>query len=207
MTDDARLFAPSAARNRDPILDVLRRHLPPAGTVLEVASGSGEHVLHFAGALPGLTWQPTDPLPDRRASIDTWAAGLANVAPALPLDATAADWPIQHADVVLCINMIHIAPWAAAEGLVGGAARILPTGGLLGPIRPIPPRRPAHGTRQRGVRCRSAQPQPGMGAARVGGGVIPRGRGWFWAAHHQGDAGQQSSGALPPRLAERPRLP
>ena len=137
MTDDARIFAPSAARNRDPILQGLRRHLPPSGTVLEVASGSGEHVVHFAASLPGLTWQPTDPQPDRRASIDRWAAGHPTVMPALALDATG-DWPIQHADVVLCINMIHIAPWQAAEGLVAGAARILPSGGLLalyGPFR------------------------------------------------------------------------
>ncbi len=138
MTDDARLYAPSAARNRAPILDALRGHLPRSGLVLEVASGSGEHVLHFAAALPGLTWQPTDPQPDRRASIDIWAAGLANVAPALALDATAAAWPVSYADAVLCINMIHIAPWQAAEGLVSGAARILTQGGLLalyGPFR------------------------------------------------------------------------
>jgi hypothetical protein len=137
MTDDPRLFAPSAARNREPILQALRGHLPSSGLVLEIASGSGEHVVHFAAALPNLTWQPTDPQPDRRASIDTWAAGLANVRPALALDATG-DWPVQHADAVLCINMIHIAPWQAAEGLVSGASRILPARGLLalyGPYR------------------------------------------------------------------------
>ena len=131
MTDDARLFAPSAARNRDPILAVLRRHLPAAGMVLEVASGTGEHIAHFAAALPALSWQPTDPAPERRASIDAWAADLPNVAPALPLDAASTNWPVSRADGVLCINMIHIAPWQAAEGLVAGAARILPPGGLL----------------------------------------------------------------------------
>jgi SAM-dependent methyltransferase len=106
--------------------------------VLEVASGSGQHVAHFAGALTDVCWQPSDPVAEHRASIDAWCAGLANVLPALDLDAMAADWPVRAADVVLCINMIHIAPWAAAEGLFGGAARVLPAGGklaLYGPFR------------------------------------------------------------------------
>ena len=138
MTDDTRLFAPSAARNRDPILAALRRHLPQFGTVLEVASGTGEHIAYFAAALPDLSWQPTDPVPERRASIDAWVADLPNVALALPLDATWTEWPVSRADCVLCINMIHIAPWQAAEGLVAGASRILPPHGLLalyGPYR------------------------------------------------------------------------
>ncbi len=136
MTDDARLYAPSAARNRDPILHALRPHLPQAGVVLEIASGTGEHVAHFAAALPGLIWQPTDPDPQCRASIDAWTAGLANVRRALKLDATTPDCP--DADAVLCINMIHIAPWSATLGLLAGAARVLGAGGLLalyGPFR------------------------------------------------------------------------
>ena len=138
MSDDPRLFAPSAARNRGPILQALRPHLPATGTVLEVASGTGEHVAYFAAALPGLHWHPTDLAAERRASIDAWAAGLPNIRPAIALDATAPDWPLARADAVLCINMIHIAPWAAAEGLVAGAARVLAPGGLLalyGPYR------------------------------------------------------------------------
>jgi cyclopropane fatty-acyl-phospholipid synthase-like methyltransferase len=136
---DLRRFAPAAARNRDPILDVLRHCLPAAGTVLEVASGSGEHVVHFAAALPDLTFQPSDPDPDARRSIDAWvaASGLATIRPALALDAaTTATWPA--ADAVVCINMIHIAPWAAAEGLFHGAASALPPGApliLYGPYR------------------------------------------------------------------------
>jgi SAM-dependent methyltransferase len=138
--NDARLHAPSAARNRDPILDVLRRFLPARGVVLELASGSGEHTVHFANAFPGLVFQPSDPDPQARASIDAWAAsaGLSNVRTALALDATAQPWPIEAAEVVLCINMIHISPWEAAVGLVSGAAAILPPGGLLylyGPYR------------------------------------------------------------------------
>jgi SAM-dependent methyltransferase len=138
MPDDPRRFAPATERNRAPILERLRRCLPPAGLVLEVASGSGEHCAHFAAALPGLDWQPTDRDADNRASIDAWCAGLANVRPALALDATAAAWPVARADAVLCINMIHIAPWAAAEGLLRGAARLLPSGAVLvlyGPYR------------------------------------------------------------------------
>jgi len=128
---DARRFSPSAARNRGPILDALRPRLPGAGLLLEVASGSGEHCAHLAAALPGLTFQPTDPDADALASINAWCGGLPNVRPALALDAAAAEWPVAAADAVLCVNMIHIAPWAAAAGLVGGAARVLPPGGVL----------------------------------------------------------------------------
>lgn len=138
MTEDPRLYAPSALRNRDPILHALRPHLPPSGLVLEVASGTGEHVAHLAAALPALTWQPTDPDAEHRASIDAWTAGLPTVRPALALDAAAADWPVTRADVVLCINMTHIAPWPATQGLVAGAARVLSPGGklaLYGPFR------------------------------------------------------------------------
>lgn len=127
----ARRHAPAAARNRDPILAVLRRALPPAGLVLEVASGSGEHVAHFAAALPGLDWQPSDPDPAGRASVAAWTDGMANVRPPLALDAATADWPIAAADAILCINMVHISPWTATLGLVAGAGRLLPAGGLL----------------------------------------------------------------------------
>jgi SAM-dependent methyltransferase len=137
---DARLHAPATARNREPILDVLRRQLPQRGLVLEVASGSGEHAVHFAHALPDLEFQPSDPDAAARASIDAWAAAenLANVRPAIALDARDEMWPIAAADAVLCINMIHIAPWQAAVGLVRGAARVLAKGGVLylyGPFR------------------------------------------------------------------------
>jgi SAM-dependent methyltransferase len=134
MTDtDARRIAPATARNRAPILAVLETILPPAGCVLEVASGSGEHIVHFAAALPGLIWQPSDPDPAARASIAAWAeaSGLANIRPPLPLDATAPHWPIAQADAILAINMVHISPWAATIGLFAQAAR------LLGPGAPL----------------------------------------------------------------------
>ncbi|MFC7475387.1 DUF938 domain-containing protein [Dankookia sp. GCM10030260] len=130
---DARRHAPTVARNRDPILEVLRRHLPETGTLLEVSAGTGEHAAYFAAAFPGLVWQPTDPDPAARASIAAWAreAKLNNLRPPLALDAAAEDWPVARADAVLCINMIHIAPWAAGLGLLRGAARLLPPGGTL----------------------------------------------------------------------------
>ncbi|MBR1217479.1 DUF938 domain-containing protein [Bradyrhizobium sp. U87765 SZCCT0131] len=139
MTDD-RLSAPAALRNRDPILDVLRSILPARGTVLEIASGSGEHVLHFARHLPNLIFQPSDPGTAEQRSIAAWItdSGLGNVNPPIAVDAAAPPWPIAHADAMLCINMIHISPWTATEGLMRGAAAILPPGAplyLYGPYR------------------------------------------------------------------------
>jgi SAM-dependent methyltransferase len=134
MSDDARQYAPSAARNREPIWSVLQPQLPPRGLVLEVASGSGEHTVHFAHAAgPQIVFQPSDPDVQARASIDAWvaASGLPNIRAAIPLDVAADVWPITSAHVVVCINMIHISPWASAVGLVRGAARVLPPGGLL----------------------------------------------------------------------------
>lgn len=135
-----RRHAPAAARNREPILDVLRQYLPADGLVLEVASGSGEHIMHFAAALPALDFQPSDADAEARASIDDWTrtTGLANVRPALALDAQSPAWPLDRADAVLCSNMIHIAPWPAAVGLIAGAGRVLMAGGvfhLYGPFR------------------------------------------------------------------------
>jgi SAM-dependent methyltransferase len=129
---DARLVYPATARNREPLLTVLRACLPEAGQVLEIASGSGEHVAHFARALPRLVFQPSDPRAECRASIDAWAAheALGNIRPALALDVTAA-WPDLAVDAVLCSNMVHIAPWSAAEGLMRGAGEALAPGGLL----------------------------------------------------------------------------
>lgn len=125
--------APAAARNRDPIADVLANELPDGGTVLELASGTGEHVICFAERFPNLQWQPSDPDADARSSIAAWSAeaGLANIAPPLELDASATDWPVDHADAILCINMVHISPIAATEGLLRAAGRILPKGAPL----------------------------------------------------------------------------
>ncbi|MGJ3265214.1 MAG: DUF938 domain-containing protein [Salinarimonas sp.] len=127
------LVAPAAARNRDPILSVLRRVLPATGVVLEIASGTGEHAVHMARALPGSTWQPSDPDPQARASVAAWRAQarLPNLEPPMALDTAAPDWPAIRADAVVAINMIHIAPWEAGLGLMAGAGRLLPPGGPL----------------------------------------------------------------------------
>ncbi|MDB5684689.1 MAG: hypothetical protein JWM75_2387 [Sphingomonas bacterium] len=128
---DARRHAPATLRNREAILDVLRAALPARGLVLELASGSGEHIAFFARNLPRLDWQPSDPDGAARRSIAAWAKGVANVRPPIAIDAAAADWPIAAADAMLCINMVHISPWSATEGLVAGASRLLSAGGLL----------------------------------------------------------------------------
>jgi SAM-dependent methyltransferase len=127
------LTSPSVARNREPILTVLRRVLPARGTVLEIASGTGEHAVHLAARLPGLKWQPTDRDADALRSIAAHraAAGLPNLLPPLELDAAAPSWPVERADAIVSINMIHIAPWRAAEGLMAGAGRLLARGGIL----------------------------------------------------------------------------
>jgi SAM-dependent methyltransferase len=125
--------APAALRNREPILEVFRRHAPAQGLVLEIAAGSGEHAVWMAGALPHLRWLPTDPDPGARASIAAWreASGLANLLPPLALDAAEdAPWS-RDLGAVVCINMIHISPWSATEGLMAGAGRSLAGGGIL----------------------------------------------------------------------------
>ncbi len=129
----AKRHAPATARNREAIAAVLADWLPPSGTILEVASGSGEHAVHFAASFPHLCWQPSDPDPAGLASIAAWRteAGLPNVAPPLPLDAAAPGWPVEHAGAILCINMVHISPWDATLGLFTGAARLLAPGAPL----------------------------------------------------------------------------
>lgn len=130
---DPRQFAPATQRNRDVILDVLRRTLPATGLVLEIAGGSGEHAVHFAANLPDLAFQPTDPNPEALASIAAWieATGARNVRPPIQLDVCQPFWPIANAAAIVCINMIHISPWEATQGLMSGAAAILPAGAPL----------------------------------------------------------------------------
>ena len=131
--EDARKHAPATQRNRDVIASVLINVLPRDGLVLELASGSGEHAVHFASLFPGLTWQPSDPDPRALASIEAWRsrAGLPNLLQPLRIDAAAPEWPIKAADALVCINMTHISPWSATEGLIAGAQRLLKPGQLL----------------------------------------------------------------------------
>ena len=132
--------APATMRNREPILAVLRGLLPEGARVLEVASGTGEHAAAFARALPHVTWQPSDVDPEALASIEAWRSEerASNLLPALALDAASPRWEVGEVDAVVAINLVHIAPWRAAEGLFAGAARVLPPGGVLflyGPYR------------------------------------------------------------------------
>ncbi|WP_321397976.1 DUF938 domain-containing protein [Emcibacter sp.] len=134
-----KISAPATARNRDPILEVLKAELPRRGTVLEIASGSGEHAIYFTGALAPLIWQPTDPDPACRNSIQGWwwDVQLNNILPPLDLNVCDEPWPVETTPPIepitsiVCINMIHIAPWKACEGLMKGAGRILPRNGIL----------------------------------------------------------------------------
>jgi hypothetical protein len=137
---DPRLYAPATTRNRDVIRDVLARFVREGDHVLEIASGTGEHATFLAQQLPVASWQPTDPDRASRASIDAWTHHLSadRVRPAIALDVTRDRWPVDHADLIVCINMIHIAPWAACLGLLDGAASTLRAGGgglLYGPYR------------------------------------------------------------------------
>ncbi|WP_394731048.1 DUF938 domain-containing protein [Altererythrobacter sp. GH1-8] len=131
--DDAKRHAPATLRNREAIAEVLANELPASGTVLEVASGSGEHAVYFAARFPQITWQPSDPDPAALASIEAWRAvgGSTNLYAAMELNAAASDWPVDRADAIFCANMVHITPWEAAVGLLAGAGRLLAPGAPL----------------------------------------------------------------------------
>lgn len=134
-SEEARLFSPSAARNREAIRDAFLKHMPRQGTIVEVGSGTGEHVVCLAAATPRLFWRPGDPDAASRASIAAWTAhlGLENIAVPHAADAAEPDWreAFGAADGVVSINMIHIAPFAAAKGLIAGAGELLKRGGRL----------------------------------------------------------------------------
>ncbi|HEY0149614.1 MAG TPA: DUF938 domain-containing protein [Allosphingosinicella sp.] len=139
-TPPAKRHAPATERNREPIAAVLREVLPPAGTLLEIAAGTGEHAAYLAPLFPGLLWQPSDPDPEAMSSIEAWQADASapNLLPPVFLDAASRTWPLDRADAILCINMVHISPWAATQGLMRGAGRLLPAGApliLYGPYR------------------------------------------------------------------------
>ncbi|MBL0374704.1 DUF938 domain-containing protein [Rhizobium sp. KVB221] len=133
---DQRMFSPSAARNSAPILAVLKRVLPTHGLVLEIGCGTGEHAMCFAKAMPNLTWQPSDPDCDARASTTSWIkfTGLNNVLAPLDIDVCSRLWGVEQTapfDAIVSVNMVHIAPWEASLGLFAGAGRLLCSGGVL----------------------------------------------------------------------------
>jgi len=134
--DDSKQYSPSAARNLEPVILVVLEAFPRRGRVLEIASGSGQHVVALAEALPDVAWQPSDPDAAARGSIAAWIAdtGRLNVEPPLAIDVTVEDWEAAVAvpfDGIVCINMLHISPWAACRGLMRGAGATLTPGGLL----------------------------------------------------------------------------
>ncbi|MAJ59455.1 MAG: SAM-dependent methyltransferase [bacterium TMED88] len=135
MREDQRRFAPAATRNREAICQALKNEWPAQGKVLEIASGSGEHAVFLARHAPHLQFQPSDPDPEARASIEAWQVheGLESVAPPLSIDVREPDWAdsISQFEALLCINMIHIAPWSASEGLFKGSKAVLAPKGLL----------------------------------------------------------------------------
>jgi hypothetical protein len=133
MRPDGRLVSPSAERNKGPIAEVLGKSLPPECMVVEIGSGTGQHVVHFARAMPNLTWQPTERDADCLRSISGWLCvdALPNVRPPLRLDVHEALWPVASADAIICINMVHIAPWTATQALMRGAGSTLRAAGLL----------------------------------------------------------------------------
>ena len=126
-------YAPAAARNSVPTAEMLAQELPGEGLVLEVASGSGEHAVFFARRFPALAWQPSDADPEALTSVEAWRieVGLANLLSPLALDAASPNWPISHANAIVCVNMVHIAPWAATLGLFAGAGKLLPVSAPL----------------------------------------------------------------------------
>jgi hypothetical protein len=165
-TSDRRLYFPHVARNRDPILEVLRHVLPRQGLVIEIASGGGEHAAYFAQNLPDLLWQPTDANSEMFESIAAHraAAGIANLLEPLHLDVTSEQWPVERADALVCCNMIHIAPWAATEGVIAGAGRTLARGAplyLYGPYQ-IDGRHTAPSNQDFDTRLRAQNPQWGV---------------------------------------------
>lgn len=195
--------APATQRNRDPILAVLQQILPPAGFLLEIASGTGEHAAYMAPRLPGWTWQPSDREPDTQ-SIDghSRAAGARNVRPAMRLDVTEPLWPITSADAILCCNMIHIASWTAAEGPVRGRSADTDWGRAAGPVRTVPAARPAYGAFERSLRRESARPGSGMGRPLPGYRGAAAGRNARpGMPGRDRDARQQSYRGVPPAIA------
>ncbi len=199
---DGRLYHAHVARNRQPILDVLARVLPRGALVLEIASGSGEHAVFFAQHLPLVRWQPTDTDGGALASIAAHRAGAAlpNLLEPLHLNAAAQRWPVESADALVCNNMIHITPWRITEGLMAGAGRTLPNGGILYLYGPYRYRWPPHRAEQRRLRCLAQGTKSGMGhtrSCRRGGACAAS-----WSRTHRdgGDAGEQFKRHLSPRL-------
>jgi len=198
MSDD-RQYAPATLRNRDVILDVLRGVLPMKGVILEIASGSGEHIVHFARSFPSLVFQPSDPDPDARLSVAAWAtaAGVTNVRAPIALDASSPVWPIASADGIICINMVHISPWEATLGLINGAAAAPISGVAALPLRSIPTRRDRYRSEQPSLRPKSSRSQSELGSARTRSGRRDGAIRWILGSGYHRNARKQFERGVP----------
>jgi hypothetical protein len=186
-------------RNRDFILDVLRDVLSTTGDILEVASGSGEHIVHFARNFPALVFQPSDPEPDALLSVAAWvkAIRVTNVRKPILLDASQSVWPIATADGIICINMVHISPWEATLGLIEGAAAILSGVAVLS-LWSVHTRRVRNGPKQPGIRPEPSRSQPGLRSARPRGGCRDGAIQWILGSGYHRNASKQSERGVPP---------
>jgi hypothetical protein len=196
---DHRQYAPATLRNRNFILDVLRDVLPQRGVILEIASGSGEHVVHFARNFPSLVFQPSDPDPEALKSIAAWtkATHVVNVRAPIVLDASQSFWPIGSADGIICINMVHISPWDATVGLIKGAAAVLSPASpfyLYGPYK----REGFATAEQPGFRPEPSRSQPDLGSARPRGSCCDSPLRWILGSRCHRNARKQSERAVPP---------
>ncbi len=192
--DDDRQYAPATQRNRDFILDVLREVLPRTGVILEIASGSGEHIVHFARHFPALVFQPSDPEPDALLSVAAWvkATGVTNVRAPVSLDASHSAWPIASADGIICINMVHISPWEATLGLIKGARRNAPSDVVVLSLWSLQTRRVRNGPEQPSIRPEPSRSQPTLGSARPRSGCRDGAIGWILGSGDHRNARKQS---------------
>ena len=199
---DDRQYAPATLRNRDFILDVLRDVLPRTGVILEIASGSGEHIVHFARHFPALVFQPSDPEPYALLSIAAWvkATGVKNVRAPIALDASHSDWPIASADGIICINMVHISPREATLGLIKGGRRDTPSGVAALSLWSLHTRRVRNGAEQPSIRPEPARSQPEPGPARPRGGCCGSPNRWILGSDYHRNAGKQSERVVPPNV-------
>jgi hypothetical protein len=201
MSDD-RQYAPATLRNRDFILDVLRDVLPMTGVILEVASGSSEHIVHFARNFSALVFQPSDPDTDARLSVAAWvkATGVTNVRAPIALDALHSVWPIASADGIICINMIHISPWEVTLGMIKGAAAILPSRIIALSLWSIHTRRDRNGAKQSSIRKEPSRSRPELGSARPRSGCRDGAIHWIFGSGYDRNAGKQSKRGVPPKV-------
>jgi hypothetical protein len=203
--NDPRQYAPATLRNRDFIVGALRDVLPTKGVILEIASGSGEHVVHFARNFPNLIFQPSDREPDALQSVAAWvkATRVTNVRGPMVLDVSQSPWPIASADGIICINMVHISPWESALGLFRGAAAILPPTAPLYLYGPFKREGFATASSNQAFDRSLSDSQPDLGSARPRSGRSGRAVRRILDSDDHRDARKQSECGVPSNLTRR----